>query len=153
MRYLLDTGILVRVLHRSDPLNSDVREAMRRLAGAGHQFVTTRQNVAEFWSVCTRPATARGGFGLSAADAAYRLRVIERFIFVLNEPESAYRRWKALVQRHNVLGRQVHDSRIVAVMSAHRIRRILTLNLPDFARFSSEVVAMAPADILAAGRL
>jgi predicted nucleic acid-binding protein len=52
MRYLLDTGILVRIPHRTDPSNADIRDAIRRIAGAGHSFVTTRQNIAEFLVVC-----------------------------------------------------------------------------------------------------
>jgi predicted nucleic acid-binding protein len=148
MRYLLDTGILVRIPHRSDPLHSQIREAMRRLAQAGHTFVTTRQNMAEFWNVCTRPATARGGFGLSADDAAHRLRLLERFITVLGEPESAYARWKALVRKHNVLGRQVHDARIASVMSAQRVKRILTLNEADFARYTPAIEPVSPAAVL-----
>jgi predicted nucleic acid-binding protein len=73
MRHLLDTGILVRVPHRADPLNPEIRESLRHLAAAGHTFVTTRQNIAEFWNVCTRPASARGGFGLSPEETARRL--------------------------------------------------------------------------------
>ncbi len=72
MRYLLDTGILIRIPHRSDPLNTDIRNAIRRLALDGNTFVTTRQNVAEFWNVCTRPASSRGGYGLTTDDTARR---------------------------------------------------------------------------------
>jgi predicted nucleic acid-binding protein len=148
MRHLLDTGILVRIPHRTDPLNPEIRQALRRLAGSGHSFVTTRQNIAEFWNVCTRPMSARGGFGLSPDETARRLRMLERFVLVLSEPDSAYARWKALVQKHNVLGRQVHDARIVSVMAAHRIKRIVTLNETDFVRYAPEVIALTPGAIL-----
>jgi predicted nucleic acid-binding protein len=149
MRYLLDTGVLVRVPHRSDPMHSDVRGALRQLVAAGHTFVTTRQNIAEFWNVCTRPAQARGGFGLSTDEAAKRLRLLERSIEVLRDADSAYQRWKLLVTRYKVQGRQVHDARIVAVMSAYRIKRIVTLNVPDFSRYR-EVEAVSPRDVLSA---
>jgi predicted nucleic acid-binding protein len=148
MRHLLDTGILVRIPHRADPLNSEIREALRRLAGAGHTFVATRQNIAEFWNVCTRPAEARGGFGLSTDEAARRLRMLERFVEVLSEPNSAYSRWKSLVQKHSVLGRQVHDARIVSVMAAHRIKRIVTLNETDFFRYVPTIIALTPSTII-----
>ena len=148
MRYLLDTGILVRILHRADPLHEQIRGAIRRLNEQGHTFVTTRQNIAEFWNVCTRPTSARGGFDLSAPVTAHRLRILERFISVLGEPQSAYTRWKSLVLHHNVLGRQVHDARIVAVMAAYRIKRIVTLNEPDFARFP-EITAFTPQAVYA----
>ena len=53
MRYLLDTGILVRILHRADPQNPVIRDALRKLAVEGHAFVAARQNIVEFWNVCT----------------------------------------------------------------------------------------------------
>jgi predicted nucleic acid-binding protein len=74
--------------------------------------------------------------------------MLERFITVLSEPNSAYLRWKTLVYKHGVMGRQVHDARIVAVMSACRIKRILTLNEADFARYAPEVLALSPLTIL-----
>jgi predicted nucleic acid-binding protein len=153
MRYLLDTGILIRIPHRSDPLNTDIRNAIRRLALDGNTFVTTRQNVAEFWNVCTRPASSRGGYGLTTDDTARRLRILERFVTVLDEPKSAYAHWKALVQKHKVLGRQVHDCRIVAVMIACRTKHILTLNDADFARYSPQVIAVPPTAVLSAKHL
>jgi len=149
MRYLLDNGILVRIPRRSDSLNADIRAALRQLAGESHVFVTSRQNMAEFWNVCKRPPSARGGFGLSPSDAARRLRMLERFVTVLEEPDSAYARWKVLVNKHAVLGRQVHDARIASVMAAHRVKRILTLNTGDFARYAPEIIALAPASVLA----
>jgi predicted nucleic acid-binding protein len=135
MRYLLDTGILVRMLHGSDPHNMSIRETLRQLASENHSFVTARQNIVEFWNVCTRPAIARGGFGLSIEETTRRLRTLERFVFVLNEPDSTYAHWKSLVTRFQVIGKQVHDARLVAVMAAYRIRRILTLNVGDFQRY------------------
>jgi predicted nucleic acid-binding protein len=147
MRYLLDTGILVRLLHRADPAHAEIREALRQLAGRRHTFVSARQNVVEFWNVCTRPASARGGFGLSVEETADRLRVLERLVEVLNEPDSTYRHWKSLVVRHQVMGRQVHDTRIVAIMVAYRIKRVLTLNPDDFARFG-EIEAVTPRDVV-----
>ena len=51
MKYLLDTGILLRVVNRDDPLHADVRRALRRLKDGGHVLVTTPQNMSEFWNV------------------------------------------------------------------------------------------------------
>jgi predicted nucleic acid-binding protein len=147
MRYLLDTGVLVRMLHRSDPDNATVRAALRVLRGRRHTFVTARQNVVEFWGVCTRPTTARGGFGLSIEETAARLRLLERIVEVVNEPDSTYRRWKSLVSRYRVSGRQVHDARIVAVMMAYRIKRVVTLNDADFDRYG-EIRVVTPRELV-----
>jgi len=150
MRYLLDTGILLRLPHRPDALHETVRHAVRTLRLAGHTFVTTRQNIGEFWNVSTRSALARGGLGLSIAETDRRLRMLERRIRVLREPEKAYDVWKRLIVAHKVSGVQVHDARIVALMTASRIRRILTLNPADFGRYTS-IVAVTPQSLAGAG--
>ncbi|HUO09926.1 MAG TPA: type II toxin-antitoxin system VapC family toxin [Phycisphaerae bacterium] len=145
MRYLLDTGILLRLPDRSDPFHSVVREAVRGLSP--HELVTATQNIAEFWNVCTRPSTARGGLGLAGHEAQRRLRLLERLVVVLREPPSAYERWKTLVMRCKVQRRQVHDARLVALMKAYRIKRVLTLNAPDFARYPG-VEAITPQNVV-----
>ena len=150
MRYLLDTGIIVRLPHRDDPLHDVIRGSLNHINAEGHSFVTTTQNLAEFWNVCTRPSTARGGFGLSIDETRKRLRLLERFITVLREPASGFERWKSLVAMHAVIGKQVHDARLVALMSAYRIRRILTLNDSDFTRYKG-IEAFTPQGLLTHG--
>jgi predicted nucleic acid-binding protein len=149
MRYLLDTGILARLLHRQDPLHQSVRQALRKLTADRHTFVTTTQNIGEFWNLCTRPNSARGGFGLSIETTSSRLRLLERFVTILKEPDSAYQKWKSFVVTYRVVGRQVHDARLAASMSAYRLRRIVTLNPTDFARYPG-LEALTPSDVLAA---
>jgi hypothetical protein len=78
MLVLVDSGVLLRLLERTDPQHGVIRGAVRALRGRGDRLVTAPQNAAEFWNVCTRPVTARGGFGLSIADTDRRLRVVER---------------------------------------------------------------------------
>jgi len=41
----------------------------------------------------------------------------------------------------------VHDARLVAMMNVHGVRRILTFNTSDFARF--EIEALHPSAVLA----
>src|SRR4051794_8313818 len=108
MRILLDTGILLRLVNRADALHAKVRAAVRLLRQQNDSLVTAPQNVAEFWNVSTRPASARGGYGLSLAEAGKRLRLIERLIIVLPEAPAAYPLWKQLVTNHSVMGVQVH---------------------------------------------
>jgi predicted nucleic acid-binding protein len=103
--------------------------------------------VAEFWNVCTRPATARGGYGLSIAETNRRLTIIEAVFAVLSEPPAAYGLWRSLVTTHSVQGKQVHDARLAALMRAHGITHILTLNAADFARYPG-ITAIAPASLV-----
>lgn len=78
MLVLVDSGNLLRILEPRDPQHAAIRGAVRTLRSRGDIPVTAAQCMAEFWNVCTRPASSRGGFGLSIAEADRRLRVIER---------------------------------------------------------------------------
>jgi predicted nucleic acid-binding protein len=102
MDVLADSGILLRLLEPSDPLHATIDQAVMVLHARGDRIVIALQNVAEFWNVCTRPATARGGYGLSIAETHRRLKIIEAVFAVLSEPSTAYRSWRSLVMTHAV---------------------------------------------------
>jgi predicted nucleic acid-binding protein len=144
--YLADTGILLRFLLRNDPSYPAIRQAVRIFKTRREQLVTTPQNIAEFWNVCTRPTTARGGLGLNVEATERRVRLLERHFRVLPDSPAVYQEWKALVSAHGVKGVQVHDARLVAAMKAHGVTRILTLNVSDFRRYPG-LNAFAPGDI------
>jgi predicted nucleic acid-binding protein len=148
MRYLLDTNILLRILHHNDPSHQVVHDVLGALRRNGHTFATTRQNIAEFWNVCTRPANARGGFGLSITETNSRLQTLEIMVEVLTEADTAYTRWKNLLTHHGVSGLQVYDARIVAVMGSHNISHLVSFNIVDFQRYNG-IAAATPQTILA----
>jgi predicted nucleic acid-binding protein len=148
MRYLLDTGILLRLLNREAILHSLIRQAIRKLKDEHHECVTALQNLCEFWNVCTRPETARGGLGLTFEETYRRLHTIERIAMVLPDLPSTLDRWKELVVQYKVQGVQVHDTRLVALMDAYQVSRLLTLNPSDFQRFT-HIAAVTPEDVLA----
>jgi predicted nucleic acid-binding protein len=150
MPLLIDTGILLRIANRDDPLHGDVRAALKTLKGRGEQTVTALQNIAEFWNVCKRPASARGGLGLKFDQAERRLRLVERIVEVLDEPEDLYARWRQIVLTYQVLGVRVHDARLVATMQSFSITTILTLNSADFARYQG-IHALIPRQLLLSG--
>lgn len=148
MLVLADTGILLRLADPADPQHGTVDHAVRTIRTRGDGLSIGAQNAAEFWNVCTRPATARGGWGLSVAEADRRLRAIEAGFSVLAELPAVYPIWRSLVVSHAVQGKQVHDARLVALMRAHGITHVLTLNAGDFARFPG-IVEVAPASLAA----
>jgi len=150
MIYLLDTGILLRILYRNDALHVPVRKALAVLKAQGHTLVTATQNCAEFWNVSTRPLTARGGHGLSVQETDRRLRLLERSIPPLDDDPAAYPEWRQLVVVNSVRGVQVHDARLAAMMHVKSISHILTLNPRDFARYSG-IIAITPQQVLQHG--
>jgi hypothetical protein len=53
------------------------------------------------------------------------------------------------VEEYDVIGKQVHDARLVAVMLAWQIENLLTLNDRHFRRFEPEGIAIVtPSDLV-----
>ena len=71
MPVLADTNILVRAVERRHPLLRNARLAVLALVRNGEELRVTPQNIAEFWSVWTRPAD-KNGFGLAGETAERR---------------------------------------------------------------------------------
>ena len=95
----------------------------------------TPQILAEFWSVCTRPPSARGGFGLLPSETERRARVIERYFRLLPDRMTTYQEWRQLLVRHRVADIKVHDARLIASMKVYGITHLLTFNAEDFTRY------------------
>src|SRR5439155_23972679 len=106
--YLADTNILLRFLLLNDPDYPAIRRAVRTLKAGGEQIGATPQNMAEFWYVCTRPITVRGGLGLSVAATEMRLRLVERHFPVLLDSPADYETWKRLVLAQKLRVVNVH---------------------------------------------
>jgi predicted nucleic acid-binding protein len=136
---LVDTNVLLR---RLEPLHDHHRlaiDATSRLIERAEPVHVTPQNIAEFWAAATRPA-ARNGLGLSPATATAEIDRIERVFALLPDHPAIYEHWKRLVVTHTVIGAQVYDARLVAAMTVHGVRRILTFNAGDFTRYGIEVI-------------
>jgi predicted nucleic acid-binding protein len=147
MVYLVDTNVLLRLCDRQHPLHPTIRAAIRQLQARGDQLQMTPQNCVEFWNVATRPLI-RNGFGLTLDKANRLLRLLERLFPILPEVSTVYTCWRRLVMDFGVMGVQVHDARLVAIMQAHGLTHILTFNTDDFKRYASEgIQAINPNDI------
>src|SRR5690348_16630366 len=103
----VDANVFLRLVHTSDPLYAVAFSALRTLRRRGETLVMFPQTLFEFWNVCTRPATARGGFGLSVVDTDTRMRRLERRYPVLPDGPAVLGEWRRLVVAHSVLGVQV----------------------------------------------
>jgi predicted nucleic acid-binding protein len=106
----------------------------------GEPLHIAAQSIAEFWAAATRPP-AQNGFGLDVGSVASAVDEIERtFELLLSDEAMVYRHWKRLIVEGQVTGRRVFDARLVAVMLAHGIGRLLTFNGADFAGFGVAVL-------------
>lgn len=145
MRVLLDSNILLRWVEPNEPDQVIVAAALESLALAHAGLCYTSQNLGEFWNTLTRPLD-RNGYGLSPEQADRRAIPIEARLQLLPDTIAVHREWRRLLVAHGVSGVQVHDARLVAAMHVHGVRRILTFNTKDFARFT-DIETIHPLDL------
>ncbi|MBI3838893.1 MAG: type II toxin-antitoxin system VapC family toxin [Planctomycetia bacterium] len=150
MIYLVDTGILLRAIHRPNGARPEILSAVSELLSRGDVLVTSTQNLREFWNVSTRPSTSRGGYGRSVERTARWLQLFQRLLRIVPETNATLSIWTQLVQQYRVMGAQVHDAHVVAIMQSHAITDLLTLNPDDFRRFPG-IRTATPTEIVAAG--
>jgi predicted nucleic acid-binding protein len=146
MSYLIDTNIFLRLVPKTDPDRQTVLDALRKLRAKKEDLYYTTQVLAEFWSVCTRPAHLRGGYGLSPAETERKARLIERYCKLLTESLATHQEWRRLIVAHSLQGVIIHDTRTVSVMKVHGIPHILTFDKDDFKRFTG-ITALLPTEV------
>jgi predicted nucleic acid-binding protein len=135
MAYLVDTNVLARLANTADAQHVVASQAVMELHRRGEVLHVTPQVLIEFRNVATRPI-AQNGLGLSAVDAEAKAAVFEATFPLLVETADIYPAWKALVGALGVLGKQVHDARLVAICHVHAVRHLLTSNVSHFVRMA-----------------
>jgi predicted nucleic acid-binding protein len=149
MAYLLDTGILLRLVDDRDALHPVVQEVVETLVARQEELFTATQNIGEFWNVATRP-TLNNGLGLPSSEV-HRLieSSIEPVCGIMLDVTATYSELKRLLGKYNVVGKQVHDARLVALMLTRQVNTILSLNARDFRRYEPEGISVvAPSDLV-----
>jgi predicted nucleic acid-binding protein len=146
MNVLLDTNLLLRMAEPKHPMRDIALQAAAALLGDKESLCLVSQNLFEFWVVATRPA-AQNGLGLSPAQAESELTTLKNQFTVHDDTPAIRPAWEGLVVKYQVVGKNAHDTRLVAAMIVHGIPRILTFNTTDFQRYQ-EITAISPADVL-----
>ena len=139
MDYLVDTNTAARRFVLADPQQPMISVARAKLRGQGDVLYITAQVLIEFHALATRPVAANG-WGLSAAEASAEARTIEMIFPLLPESPAIYPLWRNLVDQYDIVGRQVFDARLVAVMQAHNVSHLPTMNPTHFRRFPTITV-------------
>lgn len=136
MAYLLDTNVLVRLANTADAQHAIAAQAVVELHRRGEVLHVTPQILVEFRNVATRP-TARNRLGLPMADAETLSAGFESTFPLLPEAPDVFPAWKSLVSGVGIIGKQVHDARLVALCHVHAVSHLLTFNTTDFARMAA----------------
>lgn len=149
MAYLIDTNLLIRLANVLDALHGTASRAVMELHRRGEALHVTPQVLIEFRNVAIRPP-ALNGLGLSTARTDALAAGFESVFPLLTETPAIYPAWKALVSALGIIGKRVHDARLVAVCHAHAVTHLLTFNVAGFARmagFGPGVVVVDPASV------
>ncbi|BAU04722.1 twitching motility protein PilT [Fischerella major NIES-592] len=129
--YLLDTNIILRFTDTYSSEYEIINNAIFQILLQGGQCFITPQVLIEFWVVATRPVAVNGlGWTPEATERAVQM-LINQFEW-LEETPDIFRIWLSLATTHKISGKRIHDLRIQAIVLAHNIGHILTLNPKDF---------------------
>jgi len=145
--YLLDTNIWLRSVQRETPHHSIAVEALAVLLAQGNEVFITAQNLIEFWSVASRAPEANG-LGWSVETVRQEIERLQAQFPLLEDSAEVFAYWLQLVSAYRVIGRRVHDARLVAAMLTHGVTHLLTFNREDFRQFAM-ITVVTPTDLLA----
>ncbi len=138
MAYLVDTPILLRLANTSDVQYPIAYDAVHTLQRHGEMLHITAQNLIEFRNAATRPL-ADNGLGFSVDSVEQKAAAFEALFPLLPETAEIYPAWKSLVHRAGIIGKQVHDARLVAICQVYAMTHVLTFNVRHFARLAASV--------------
>lgn len=123
---------------------------MLKLHGSSESLFITAQNLVEFRNFATRPTGKNNGLGLTAVAASQLMIGFETEFPLLPETPDIYPAWRAIVDGLGVIGKTVHDARLVAVCHVHGVSQILTFNVSQFAtlaKFGAGVAVLDPRSV------
>ena len=149
MAHLVDTSILARLANTADALHPVAARAILELHQRGEALHITAQNLVEFRNLATRPKAVTG-LGLSVTETEAKSTVFEGKFPLLAEIPDIYPAWKALVGPLGVIGKRVHDARLVAVCHVHAVTHVLTFNVSHFvgmAGFGPRTLGFTPKEL------
>lgn len=129
--YLLDTNIILRFANPQSSEYEAINNAIFQILLQGGQCFITPQVLIEFWVVATRPV-AVNGLGWTPEETERAVQMLINQFEWLEETPDIFRLWLSLATTHKISGKRTHDLRIQAVVLAHNISYILTLNPKDF---------------------
>jgi predicted nucleic acid-binding protein len=144
-RYLIDTNVLLRTVDRLSTQQPLALKAIASLKENNCDLLIAPQVLMEFWSVATRPL-AVNGLGWSVETVRGEIVKFMDLFPLLPETPAVFEEWLRLVTRREIVGKQVHDARLVALLNTHQIPHLLTFNISDFKHY--DISAISPDDIL-----
>lgn len=143
MSHLCDTSILGRLAEPDSTGHIQAMEALVSLQRQGEDLCITSQNLIEFWTFATRPASVNG-LELTTVDTAARIDQFHSLFLYLPDHSDIYPTWRGIVEEYAVSGKPTHDARLVAAMHVYGITHLLTFNDRHFRRYQDLITPVHP---------
>jgi predicted nucleic acid-binding protein len=117
MAYLLDSGIILRLVDTKDARHTEVRHAVRTLGDQGQELFIATQNIAEFCNVATRPIL-NNGLGLQPTVAIELFeKDVEPICEVVVEKELVHLELKRLISTYSVIGKRRYEPEGIKIVT------------------------------------
>jgi toxin-antitoxin system PIN domain toxin len=141
-RVLVDTNVLVYSTVKSCPKFQEARAWLDQMFKRGDSLVIIPQIIREYLVVLTRGKIFTETFTID--QALREIEAILKTVVVLDETVQVAEQLWALVRKHNVQGKSVHDANLVAGMLTYGVQRLATYNTADFKRFTEITMEPTP---------
>jgi predicted nucleic acid-binding protein len=135
---LVDTNVLLSATVPLRPFHRAALAVLNDWPNQGLSLAATSQVFREYLVVATRPAEVNG-LGLDIEDALANVAAFSGRMRLLPEGEMSWNRLRSLAASYRCAGKQIHDANLVATALASGVKRLVTANPGDFARFSPEL--------------
>ncbi len=132
--HFLDTNVLLTATDESRRQHAEAIRLLAESPGRGIRLAGSGQILREYMAVASRPIRANG-LGLNVRDVVGNVDEFRRHLQLFDENQEVAGNLRQLALRYGVQGKGLHDANIVATMTTRGIRRLVTQNRHDFARF------------------
>jgi predicted nucleic acid-binding protein len=137
----VDTNVLIYATRRMASQHAAAQAELTRLEAEGRRLWISLQILREYLATVTRPQVTAPALLMRTAVAD--VRRFQQVFSVAEDRAAVLDRLIALLGTHVGMGRQVHDTNIVATMLEHGIYRLLTFNPADFRCFAG-IIQLEP---------
>lgn len=131
---MVDTNVLLASTNTVHEHHGESRKFLLDALEQGIHLATCGQILREYLVVATRPVSVNG-LGLSTMDALHNIGWLRKRQVFLEETEYVHDELIKLVGMTGLVGKNIHDANIVAVMYASGIHYLATFNTQDFSGF------------------
>lgn len=131
-RVLLDSNVLIAAIDSSRPGHLLARNLIESDPRA---LTVSGQNLREFLSTLTRPASVNG-YGADGDRAVADWTEVTSTLEFVDETPGSRQLLASFVSHGKAVGKQVHDANLVAVAVEHGATALITANRRPFERFT-----------------